>query len=390
MPAKRHIAVIGAGAFGGWTALYLLRRGARVTLIDAWGPGNSRSSSGGETRIIRGTYGPNQPYTRLAAHAMRLWKEHEAPWRRQLLHRTGVLWMATSNTTSSVKSNNDEFERDSLPMLHEAGIAYEELSGKEVGERWPQINVEDVRWAIHEPESGFLKARVACQAVLEGFLAEGGEYKQAAVSPRDLESGIRDGLKLSDGSNLMADQYVFACGPWLGKLFPETVGNLIRPTKQDVFFFGPPAGDDRFSEAKLPVWADHRDRFIYGIPSSDGRGFKVADDTRGPDFDPTSGERTVNEEGLKAIRDYVAFRFPAMKDAPLVETRVCQYENTPDHHLIVDRHPNAKNVWIVGGGSGHGFKHGPALGEMLAKWVIEEQDPDPQFQLSRFNRITMS
>jgi glycine/D-amino acid oxidase-like deaminating enzyme len=390
MPAKRHIAVIGAGAFGGWTALYLLRRGARVTLIDAWGPGNSRSSSGGETRIIRGTYGPNQPYTRLAAHAMRLWKEHEAPWRRQLLHRTGVLWMATSNTTSSVKSNNDEFERDSLPMLHEAGIAYEELSGKEVGERWPQINVEDVRWAIHEPEGGFLKARVACQAVLEGFLAEGGEYKQAAVSPRDLESGIRDGLKLSDGSNLMADQYVFACGPWLGKLFPETVGNLIRPTKQDVFFFGPPAGDDRFSEAQLPVWADHRDRFIYGIPSSDGRGFKVADDTRGPDFDPTSGERTVNEEGLKAIRDYVAFRFPAMKDAPLVETRVCQYENTPDHHLIVDRHPNTKNVWIVGGGSGHGFKHGPALGEMLAKWVIEEQDPDPQFQLSRFNRITMS
>jgi glycine/D-amino acid oxidase-like deaminating enzyme len=390
MPAKRHIAVIGAGAFGGWTALYLLRRGARVTLIDAWGPGNSRSSSGGETRIIRGTYGPNQPYTKMAAHAMRLWKEHEARWGRKLLHRTGVLWMATSNTTLSAKSNNDEFERDSLPMLREAGIAYEELSGKEVGERWPQINVEDVRWAIHEPEGGFLKARVACQAVLEGFLAEGGEYKHAAVSPRDLESGIRDGLKLSDGSNLMADQYVFACGPWLGKLFPETVGNLIRPTKQDVFFFGPPAGDDRFSEAKLPVWADHRDRFIYGIPSSDGRGFKVADDTRGPDFDPTSGERTVNEEGLKAIRDYVAFRFPAMKDAPLVETRVCQYENTPDHHLIVDRHPNAKNVWIVGGGSGHGFKHGPALGEMLAKWVIEEQDPDPQFQLSRFNRITMS
>jgi glycine/D-amino acid oxidase-like deaminating enzyme len=390
MPAKRHIAVIGAGAFGGWTALYLLRRGARVTLIDAWGPGNSRSSSGGETRIIRGTYGPNQPYTKMAAHAMRLWKEHEARWGRKLLHRTGVLWMATSNTTSSAKSNNDEFERDSLPVLREAGIAYEELSGKEVGERWPQINVEDVRWAIHEPESGFLKARVACQAVLEGFLAEGGEYKQAAVSPRDLESGIRDGLKLSDGSNLMADQYVFACGPWLGKLFPETVGNLIRPTKQDVFFFGPPAGDDRFSEAQLPVWADHRDRFIYGIPSSDGRGFKVADDTRGPDFDPTSGERTVNEEGLKAIRDYVAFRFPAMKDAPLVETRVCQYENTPDHHLIVDRHPNTKNVWIVGGGSGHGFKHGPALGEMLAKWVIEEQDPDPQFQLSRFNRITVS
>ena len=253
MHAKSHVAVIGAGAFGGWTALYLLRRGARVTLLDAWGPGNSRSSSGGETRIIRGTYGPSQPYTKMAARARRMWTEHEIRWRRQLLHRTGVLWMATTR--------NDQFERSSLPMLREAGIAYEELSGREVGKRWPQINVEGVRWAIHEPDGGFLMARIACQAVLEGFVAEGGEYKQVAILPDDpeidLETGLRDSLTLSDGSKLSADQYVFACGPWLGKLFPETIGDRIRPTKQDVFFFGTPAGDDRFSETTLPVWADH-------------------------------------------------------------------------------------------------------------------------------------
>lgn len=377
MQLKSHVAVIGAGAFGGWTALYLLRCGARVTLLDAWGPGNSRSSSGGETRIIRGTYGPNQPYTKMAARALHLWTEHETRWSRQFLHRTGVLWMATSG--------DDQFERSSLPMLRESGIAYEELSGREVGKRWPQINVEDVRWAIHEPEGGFLSARVACQAVVEGFVAEGGEYKQVAVMPRDLETGIRDGMTLSDGSKLVADQYVFACGPWLGRLFPETIGDYIRPTKQDVFFFGTPAGDDRFSEAKLPVWADHRDRFVYGIPASDGRGFKVADDTRGPEFDPTSGERLVSEDGLRKIRDYVAFRFPALKDAPLGETRVCQYENSPDHHLIIDRHPAAENVWLVGGGSGHGFKHGPTVGEMLAELVMEGKDSDPLFRLARFH-----
>jgi glycine/D-amino acid oxidase-like deaminating enzyme len=381
MQWKSHVAVIGAGAFGGWTALYLLRRGAQVTLVDAWGPGNSRSSSGGETRIIRGTYGPGQPYTKMAARAQRLWTEHEIRWRRQLLHRTGVLWMATSS--------NDEFERSSLPMLREAGIAYEELSARDMGRRWPQINVEDVRWAIHEPEGGFLMARIACQTVLEGFVAEGGEYKQAAVLPR-LETGIEtdlgDGLTLSDGSRLSADQYVFACGPWLGKLFPETIGDRIRPTKQEVFFFGTPAGDDRFSETKLPVWADHRDRFIYGIPATDGRGFKFADDTRGPEFDPTLGERTVDQEGLKRARDYVAFRFPAMKDAPLVETRVCQYENSPDNHLIIDRHPAANNLWLVGGGSGHGFKHGPTVGEMLAEWVMEHKQPDPMFQLARLRK----
>jgi len=378
MQSKSHVAVVGAGAFGGWTALHLLRRGARVTLLDAWGPGNSRSSSGGETRIIRGTYGPSQPYTKMAARALRLWKEHETRWHRRLLHRTGVLWMATSV--------DDRFERASLPMLREAGIACEELSGRELGKRWPQINVEDVRWAIYESESGFLSARVACQAVVEGFVAEGGEYRKVAVLPHHLEAGVRDGLTLSDGSKLMADQCVFACGPWLGELFPQAIGNCVRPTKQDVFFFGTPAGDDRFSEARLPAWADRGDRFIYGIPASDGRGFKVADDTRGIEFNPTSGERLVSEDGLKAIRDYVAVRFPAMKDAPLVETRVCQYENTPDNHLIVDRHPAADQVWLVGGGSGHGFKHGPALGEMVAELVLERKDPDQIFRLARFKK----
>ena len=358
MQAKTHIAVIGAGAFGGWTALYLLRRGARVTLVDAWGPGNSRASSGGETRVIRGTYGPNQPYTKMAARATQLWKENEKGWGLKLLHQTGVLWMVTAG--------DDHFERESLPLLREAGIAYQELSAQEMAKRWPQINLEAVHWGIYEPE--------------------GGEYRQAAVTQGDLDSGKWDSLSLSDGSKLSADQYVFACGPWLGKLFPETMGGHIRPTKQDVFFFGTPAGDDRFTAARLPVWADHRERFVYGIPGNQGRGFKVADDTRGPGFDPTSGERTISAEGLKSVRDYVAFRFPALKDAPLLESRVCQYENSPDNNFIIDRHPEHKDAWLLGGGSGHGFKHGPALGEMVAGWVLEHKDPDALFRLARFGK----
>ena len=382
MPSKPHVAVIGSGAFGGWTALFLLRRGARVTLLDAWGAGNARSSSGGETRIMRGTYGPDQPYTKMSARALQLWKDQEKRWNRQFLHRTGVLWL--------VSAPEDDFERDSLPLLREAGIAYEELSAAEVKKRWPQINLEDVRWAIHEPDRGFLAARLACQTVLEGFLAEGGEFKQAAVLPDGIEEGCRNGLTLSDGSRLSADHYVFACGPWLGRLFPDAVGICVRSTKQDVFFFGPPAGDDRFSESKLPVWADHRERFIYGIPASDGYGFKIADDTRGPEFDPTSGERTVSADGIKTIRDYLAFRFPGMKDAPLVDTHVCQYENSPDNHFIIDRHPAAENVWIAGGGSGHGFKHGPAVGEMVAELLMKEKAPDPLFQLARFRKMAVS
>ncbi|HEY6303771.1 MAG TPA: FAD-dependent oxidoreductase [Terriglobales bacterium] len=375
MATKPHSAVIGAGAFGGWTALYLLRSGAQVSLLDAWGPGNSRASSGGETRIIRGAYGPDQPYTKLAARALDLWKQHQTQWKRKFFFPIGVLWMAEAD---------DTFERGSLPLLKDAGIPFEQLTVNELKRRWPQISSEDVKWAIYEPHSGYLVARTSTQAVVDQFVSEGGDYRQATVAAQDLESGQWKALTLSDGSTLAADRYVFACGPWLGKLFPRTVGPHFISTRQEVFFFGTPAGDPRYEEGNMPVWADHSDHFMYGIPGNQGRGFKVADDTRGPEFDPASGRRLVSQDGLAAAQRYLAYRFPGMKDAPLLENRVCQYENTPDHNFIVDRHPGNANVWIVGGGSGHGFKHGPALGEMVAKLVMKDDAADPLYRLARF------
>ena len=253
--------------------------------------------------------------------------------------------------------------------------------------RWPQINFEGIQWGIFEPECGYLDARASCQAVVDAFVAAGGKYRQAAVAGRWTWRVRRcAALALSDGSRLKADGYVFACGPWLGKLFPQAVGDLVQATKQDIFFFGTPAGDDRFSDAHLPVWGDHRGRFRYGIPGSGRRGFKIADDTRGPAFDPTNGERVVSQETLKDIREYVGFRFPALKDAPLVETRVCQYEQTPDGHFIMDRHPAIENVWLLGGGSGHGFKHGPAVGEMMAELVLKDREADAILRLARFRK----
>ncbi|HZQ70636.1 MAG TPA: FAD-dependent oxidoreductase [Terriglobales bacterium] len=377
MRKKPKVVVIGAGAFGGWTALSLLQAGAQVTLIDAWGPGNSRASSGGETRVIRGTYGPKSPYTEMTARAFPLWRKHEQDWKQRMLYPTGVLWMAASG--------EDSFERGSVEMLRAARIRYEELSAKQVKKRWPQINLEGVSWAIYEPDGGFLAARSSCQVVADTFLALGGEYRQAAVNEQGLDSDTGKSLSLSDGTKISADYYVFACGPWLGKLFPKTIGDWVRATKQDVFFFGVPAGVTGLDDLSLPVWAEHRDRFRYGIPGNHGRGFKIADDTRGETFDPTSGERTVSAEGLAAVREYLCMRFPAMKHAPLVETRVCQYEQTPDNHFIMDRHPSNERVWLLGGGSGHGFKHGPVIGEMMRELVLENGEPRPYFRLSRLD-----
>ena len=372
-----HVVVVGAGAFGGWTALFLRRQGVRVTLLDAWGPGNSRASSGGETRVIRATYGPRAVYTRMAARALTLWKEQQARWHRQLYHGIGVLWLVESD---------DQYEKAALPILRDAHVAFEELQGAEVARRYPQINCEQVRWAILEKDGGYLTARRACASVLEGFLAEGGEYRQLGVQPPAPSGGELSSVMLSDGSRLTADRFVFACGPWLGPLFPDVIGDKVRATRQEVFFFGTPPGDRRFTEEALPVWADHGTRFMYGIPGNEWRGFKVADDTRGPVIDPTTESRVPSPEALQSARDYLGYRFPGLKGAPLLESRVCQYEESPDEHFIIDRHPAAANVWLVGGGSGHGFKHGPAVGELVARLVQSGQASDEQFRLARFAR----
>ena len=373
---RPSVVVVGAGAFGGWTALMLLRRGARVTLVDAWGPGNSRASSGGETRVIRGVYGKDRIYTAMAKRAFELWHENEARWKKTLYTRTGALWMV---------ADSGEFVRDSVPLLREFGFPYEEISTAEARRRYPQIDFAGIEWTLLEKEAGYLLARRSCADVVEGFLAEGGAYREALAGPVEIAGGRLPGIALSDGTRLTADVYVFACGPWLARLFPDVVGDRIEPTRQEVFYFGTPGGDARFSERHLPVWVE-TPRFFYGIPGNERRGFKISDDARGAPFDPTSGDRTPSAEAIRTAREYLARRFPALSGAPLLESRVCQYENSPDHHFIVDRHPEAGDVWIVGGGSGHGFKHGPALGELAAGNVLGERPTEPTFSLSRFRR----
>jgi monomeric sarcosine oxidase len=375
--SRMHVVVVGAGAFGGWTALHLLRKGARVTLLDAWGPGNSRASSGGETRVIRAVYGPNHTYVKWTKRSLQLWRENENAWGRQYLFPTGVLWLV---------HENDEYETPALPLLEQEGLAHEKLTATEAAKRYPQTNFDGIRWALLEKDAGYLLARQACLAVMRAFVKEGGEYRTASAQRGPVASGRMEAVVTQDGSSIKADHFVFCCGPWLGKIFPEFHTNWIQPTRQEVFFFGLPAGNTSFSDSEMPVWIDHGSRLIYGIPGNEYRGFKIADDTHGSAFDPTGGERVVAPESVEAMRRFIAMRFPGMKDAPLVETRVCQYENSPDGHFIIDRHPETSNIWIAGGGSGHGYKHGPALGEYVASLVYDGASRDPFFQLSRFDQ----
>lgn len=368
-----RVAVVGAGAFGGWTALHLRRAGLFVTLLDAWGPGNARASSGGETRVIRMGYGPTRRYVDMAARALALWREWDRATGAALFHNTGVLWLA---------AQGDGFVPQSLPHLLGARANVELLTPAEAAQRWPQIDFDGIQTAVLERDGGYVLARRACEAVLREFVRIDGLYQPLAVSAIRMDHG-RPYARLSDGSRLDADRFVCACGPWLGSLFPDVIGARVRPTRQEVFYFGTPAGDDRFLDSRLPVWIESGGAFMYGIPGNAYRGFKVADDARGPEFDPTSGDRTPSAEGAARARAYLSRRFPALADAPVLGAEVCQYEETPDGHFILDRHPAMPDVWIAGGGSGHGFKMGPAIGELLARWVREDAAPDPFFALDR-------
>ncbi|MEJ0032689.1 MAG: FAD-dependent oxidoreductase [Bacteroidota bacterium] len=342
-----HATVVGAGAFGGWTALYLLRSGIKVTLIDAWGSGNSRSSSGDETRVIRSTYGANEFYFDLNARALTLWKEHQENWNRHVFFNTGVLWLCHHEKCSLVD--------DSIPFSKKHKMEYEYVSKNDLGRQYNIVNTNDLDHGYFDPYGGYLKARESMQLVQETFVKEGGAYINRMVSP---------------GEKLEGDAIIHACGSWLGKMFPNEIGNRITCSKQEVYYFGVPS-DKAKEYDSFPVWVDADDKdFYYGIPGNASRGFKVGVDRRGKPFDPTNGERILEPDVLAHARGFLSHRFPGLQDAPLVESRVCPYENSPDGNFIFEQSKVDKKVWFLGGGSGHGFKHGPALGELVAKSLL--------------------
>ncbi|MEJ1237590.1 FAD-dependent oxidoreductase [Chryseolinea sp. T2] len=368
-----HVIVIGAGSFGGWSALWLLRQGLQVTLVDAWGGGNSRSSSGDETRVIRSTYGANETYFDLNVRALELWREHQQWFGKQVFFNEGVLWLCYNKSTPMVD--------DSIPFALRHGVPYEYLSQQQLSDQYPLVRSSDIHHAYLDRSGGYLKAREATIAVQELFIKEGGTYLQDRVNVPEAESGSLKKITLGSGRNLSGDVYLFACGSWMGQMFPDVLGNVITCTRQEVFYFGTPAGS---GYDQLPVWVDVDGRdFYYGIPGNAGRGFKVGVDIRGDVFEPTSGDHTYSPEVLSKARNFLAHRFPGLVNAPLLESRVCPYENSPDGNFVFDVHPAAGNVLFLGGGSGHGFKHGPALGELVADVLTGRRQRPTLFALSR-------
>ena len=360
-PDRWDAVVVGAGVFGAWTAWELRRRGQRVLLVDAFGPANARASSGGESRMTRSIYGSDLIYTRMAVESLEDWRWLSGRTGLPILHPTGVLMFFP---------RQEAFAAQSLEVHRRLGLPLEVVERVELQRRYPQVRWDDIEFGLFEPGFGALMARRAVQSLVVEFVAAGGEYQHTAIEAPPAGTSTIEALRTKSGELLRARQFVFACGPWLPSLLPEVLGSKIFPTRQEVFFFATPAGDGRFLPQYLPGWADFNAGDIYyGFPDLENRGFKIANDRHGPRFDPDTGDRQVSAAGLADVRAYLQRRFPELASQPLVESRVCQYENSSNGDLLIDRHPHFGNAIVVGAGSGHGFKHGPAVGRYAASLV---------------------
>jgi sarcosine oxidase len=349
------VAVVGAGVFGGWTALSLREMGLSVVLIDQYGPGNSKSSSGGEVRGMRANYGDREYYTRWAIAAMEQWKIREAEFGTKLYYESGVLGVSRTQPTQTVRTI---FDRLKFP--------YEILTRDELARRWPQLATEDSPDVVgfYQPRGGTLKAHASCVAVATSFQKKGGQFVLAKASLAPSSKGRLPSVSLSSGETVSAGTFIFAAGPWLLTMFPELLDRKLRVAKSGHGMIGLPAGQGR--DYSYPILPNTNAM----LPNVDGLGLAVMMTVGTTPVDPDTHDRVPTAEAKADVLARTVQWFPALKGQPFINAHVCQLDSTVDSNFIIDKHPGFDNVWLAGGGSDHGFKFGPVTGDYVAHRVV--------------------
>lgn len=368
------IAVVGAGAFGAWTALHLQQSGAQVTLIDQYGPANSRATSGGETRGVRTGYGGRSTgllWTTWAKESIEKWRAWDEQWQDMLLPR---VFFTTSDLI--MRDEWTDFMEATRNNWDELGVRYEVIDADEIRRRWPVIDVTDITVALWEQDAGVVRARRAIESVAQVFQHEGGDVAIARAAMGPNTGRHLDALQLEPAEALSAGTYVFALGPWYPKAFPELMGDKVRIPIGHVVYLRTPPGDNSYSYPNLP---SYNFPGVTGWPAlgPDNRGFRVRTGGHGGENDPDTSRRWLEPEEFDRPRAFVARRFPGLVDAPISETRACHYEISASGNFFFDHHPDFDNVWFAGGGSAEGFKFGPKIGDYMAGRVLgTETDPE--------------
>lgn len=360
--------VVGAGIAGAMTALYLRRAGLSVCLVDAWDPGHARAASSGVHRLIRSTHGTDELYTLWSREARLRWMEMSQKLGQRFYYESGVVILAAAGHSQWEDATQDTFSRLGIPFFivppHELPI------------RLPVVNPQGIAYGLWEPEAGFIMSRDALVATVDLFRSEGGRFLRGKVETDENERPVLD------EKPLQADLVVMACGAWMGKLFPRTLGSLLTIIRQDVILVSPSAGDTRYDWRNMPGWIDHGYP-AYGVPAVKGHGFKAAFAWHHAVMDIDRSDRVTDPSTVARCRRYLATRFPELADSVITDQKVCQIVNTPDRHFIIDRHPAHEDVVLVAGGSGHLYKHGPVVGEFVSGFALGKHDTNWRFRLDR-------
>lgn len=397
------VVVIGGGIWGGFTALYLQGMGARVTLVDAYGPGNARSTSGDESRGVRSSYGDKSDraigvlWMQWARESMHRWKLLDQDWSDGL---KANLYFTTGDLI--VRDEWDTFAATTRDTWKKHGVPFQVLKPDDVKHRWPQIEIQDATAILYEPDAGVVRARRATQTLAAVFQHRGGRIVTSRATVGKVSSGALQNVVLDTGETLSADRFVFACGPWLPKLFPDVLEKKMRIPIGQVCYFGTPVSDERFTHPNVPSWNFPGVTGWAGLPV-DNRGFRVRGSIRPKpvpgapppvpaprppvppaQMDPDTSERWFEASRIEGPRRVLELHFPALKDAPVLATHACHYESSSSGNFIVDRHPQMHNAWIAGAGNAESFKSAPVIGEYVAHRVLEHvTDPkiDKMFRI---------
>lgn len=370
---KSNIIVVGGGIAGAMTALNLQRRGERVTLIDRWEPGHPRAASTDYNRVIRAISGRDEFYTRWARESRARWLELQAETGQNLMYECGALILATKGHCDWEDATSETFDR--------VGVPYYKLSKKNVQQRFPQFKVDEIEYALFEPEAGLLMAHRCVITTIDLFKKAGGAVERGIVTTDAAERPMLNGKLLE------ADVIVVATGAWMSEMFPKTIKPISAIMGINVLYTSTPDGSDQFDMEKMPCWIDHG-QGSFGIPSSEGSGVKAAVVIPNTPIDINNDERIIEKQSLNKTRQYIRHRLPGLEGQRVVDSKFNQVILTPDTHFIVDWHPKHENILLAGGCSGHLFKHGPIFGEFTAGVAVKDYGTADRFKIAGRRKLS--
>lgn len=375
MTDRSDIVIVGAGIFGVTAALELKARGHTVTLLDPGPLPRPQAASTDISKVIRVEYGSDEPYLTLAEQARAGWLRWNEVFGDQLYHEVGVTMLTRTPMSPG------GFTYESYQLLLKRGHRPERLTSADLARRFPAWNAAVYVDGYFNPQGGYAESGRVVEALLQQAARENiSVHTGQTVGELIEDTGRVSGVRTHEGERFEAAHVVIAAGAWTPLLAPD-LASMMHSVGQPVFHLKP-ADPGLFTPPNFAVFsADVSQTGWYGFPVHPTAGvIKLAHHGVGRPVHPADGERVVTPAQVQDLRSFLAETFPALADAPLVGSHLCLYCDTLDGHFWVDRDPARAGLTVAAGGSGHAFKFGPVLGELVADAV--EGNPNPH--LDRF------